>query len=331
MADLSKNLPKNVGNDLTKAFRDAISLTGNLDATSATRIKSASEKLNSSLGRPYDRIKNTLVSSVPDEQQLDDLIKSRVPSNYVDKAYKRFFWREVYQVVPFLREKKKTEDQINTISLLALTTFGIIFESLFVHSNALISQLQLPDTDDTESDSFDPELNSTTKQLERAVKPSQGKNQHQKTTEENVQRKLKNVTPSSAVADPEAFRDFLGSNARKIDACRVSVTKHSDSLTEVLKWSTEGTFKVIKESALRAQQLAQVLSSASTSARTELQPGTYIACQGLLKAIIEVNNIVIQSVALNRSQRSLLNTKLKEMKNREPSRAPSEEDEEDSW
>lgn len=330
MTDLSKNLPKNVGNDLTKAFREAVSLTGGMDTTSATRIKSASEKLNSSLGRPYDRVKNTLVSSVPSKDQLDDLIKSRVPSNYADKAYKRFFWREVYRTVPFLQEKKKTEDQINNISLLALTTFGIVFESLFIHSNAIIHQIETTD-EDSESDSFDPELSSTTQQLERAVKPSQGKNQHQKTTEENVQRKLKKVTPSAAVADPEAFRDFLGSNARKIDACRVAVTKHSDSLTEVLKWSTEGTFSVIKESALRAQQLAQALSSASASSRTELQPGTYIACQGLLKAIIEVNNIVIQSVALNRSQRSLLNTKLKEMKNREPSRAPSEEDEEDSW
>lgn len=339
MTDLSKKLPTNVGNDIAKSFREAVSLTGPLDKESASRIKSASEALNRTLGRPYDRTKDHLVSSTPTGEQLDKLINDRVPPNYANKAYKRMFWRNVYRVVPFLQEKRKIEDRVNEISLLALTTFGVIFESLFIYSNAIIRQVSSStgneevDPEEDEVDTFDPELSSTTSSLARGIKPAKNKNQHQNKTEENVERKLKNVTPSAKAQDPEAFRDFIGSNSSKIDACKVAITKHSNSLQEVLKWSTSETFDVIKASTLKATQLAQALSAASSTARTDLQPGSYIACQSLLQAVTELNNVVIQSVALNRSQRSIINTKLKELKKREPEEKPSTstENEEDSW
>lgn len=333
MADLSKDLPQKVGNDVAKSFREVVSLTGNLDITYAKRIKSASDSLNRTLGRSYNNTKNSLISATPDKDQLNNLIQERVPPSYANKAYKRFFWRSVYRIVPYLQTKKKTEDRVNEISLLALTTFGVIFEALFVNCNALLSQIQGDVKAGPEEDSYDPELGSATSGLENAVTPSEGNSQHQKTTQDKVERKLKKVTPSASSNTPEEFRDFVGSNSSKVDACRVSLTKHEDSLKEMLKWSTGRTFEVIQESSLKAQQLGQALATASTSARADLHPGTYIACQGLMKAIVELNNIIIQSVALNRSQRVKINTKLKEMKSQSQKNETSsqQEDEDDSW
>lgn len=333
MADLSKNLPKKVGDDLVKSFRGVVRLAGGLDATSAKRIKAAADTLNRTLGRPYDRTKESLVSTTPEKEQLNELIQQRVPPDYANKSYKRLFWRSVYRVVPFLQQKRKTEDRINSISMLALTTFGVIFESLFVHCNALLHQTQsaestASDPEEGDPDEFDPELDSTTSGLESAIKPSPGKNQHQKKTEENVNRKLEKVTPGQAVKTEEEFRDFVGKHSTAIDACRVAISKHEASLTEALRFSSDSTFSVIHESSLKAFQLSQALATASAAARTELQPGTYLACQGLLKAILTLNNIIIQSVALNRQQRSQINKKLKEMKTRaeSPKNTPTEEE-----
>jgi len=322
-----------VSADLTKALGAAVSLTGGLDSTTASKIKSAVDALNRTLGRPYDRAKKTLVSSTPDRDQIDEIIKQRVPPDYANKAYKRLFWRSVYRVVPFLRNKRKTEDEINQISLLALTTFALIFELIVTYCNQILRQSQgsaaaAEDPQQGDPDDFDPELDEATKALENAIQPSEGKNQHQKQTQKTVERKLQKASPTQAVKTEEEFRDFLGKQSRVLDGCRSAISRRESDLTEMLRYSSDASFQAIHASSIKAAQLGQALLSASTEARSDLQPGSYLALTGMVKTISTLNNIIIQSVALNRKQRSEINKRLKSMKDQatSPRSTPAEEE-----
>jgi len=316
---ISSNLPEKVSDSISLSLGKVVSLSGGMDPATQKSLKSASEGLERSL-KYYERVAAELVSPTSAKDQLDSLIKERIPNNYADKAYKRLFWRTVYRTVPFLTQKKKTEDQINALSKLALSSFLTAYKALVAYTNALIRQANAAGSNDTsqeeesDPDTFDPEFDEALSGLEREIKPQQGRDQHQRKTDQNVQKQLSRAEPTSKSEDPEEFRKFIGTHENSIDACRAAVKKHDSDLQEVLKFSTERVFGLIQSSATKAATLGQVLLTAANRAREDLQPGTYVACKGLLAAVLALNTIVIQSVALNSSQRKQINDSLRKMK-----------------
>jgi len=317
---VSSKLPENISDSLGASLGKVVSFSGNMDPATQRSLKSAVDGLERSL-KYYETVANKLLSTRSYTDQLDDVIKDRIPNNYADKAYKRLFWRTVYKTVPFLTEKKKTEDQINALSRLSLTSFLTAYKAIIAYTNAIIqrgnvSSVDSNDTDpDSDPDTFDPELDDTVSGLEREIKPSQGRDQHQRKTDQNIKTKLKRKEPVEKAEDPEAFREFTGRHENSIDACRAAVKRHDSDLQEVLRFSTERSFGLIQASSSRAAVLGQVLLTAANRAREDLEPGTYVACKGILASILSLNNIVIQSVALNKSQTKKINEQLKSLQN----------------
>lgn len=318
---ISSKLPEKLSDSLTTSLGKVVSFSGGMDHATQKSLKSASDNLERSL-KYYQSVSDGLVSSTSAKDQLDSLIKERVPNNYADKAYKRLFWRTVYKAVPFLTQKKKTEDQINALSRLALMAFLTAFKAIVAYANAIVKQANKVDQTsnpvdpEEDPDTFDPELDGAVSGLEREIKPSQGKDQHQRKTDQNVNKQLNRLTKSVSVdksADPEEFRKFTGAHENSIDACRSSVKSHDSDLQEALTFSTERAFGLVRASATKAAVLGQVLLTAANRAREELEPGTYVACKGLLASILALNTVIIQSVAMNSSQRKKINDHLRKM------------------
>jgi hypothetical protein len=317
MADVSSRLPKKLSSDISRSLGAAVRLTGSMDNASLRRLKSATDDLERTL-KNYDRVAEGLISSTPAGDQLEKLIQDRVPSDYRNKAYKRLFWRTVYKVVPFMQQKRKTEDEINALSRVALASFSVIFRAIIAYSNALIRQSTPDDVDpedleEKDPEEFDPELEEAISGIEKEVKPSQGKDQVQRKTDQNVKNQQRRSTQTPGVSTPEEYRSFVGLHEGKVDAARVSVTRYKGELTNCLKFATDRTFSLIQGSAIKAVALGQVLNTIASASREAMQPGTFIACKALLASIMAANTIVIQSVALNRSQRSEINKHLRKL------------------
>ncbi len=326
---ISSRLPEKLNDNIRQAFGAAVRLTGAMDVTSLRRLKSATDALERSL-RNYDKVAERLVSSTPIKDQLEKVIQDRVPGEYRNKAYKRLFWRTVYRVVPFMQKKRKTEDQINAVSRLALASFSVIFRSIVGASKSLISQSAPEDVDgedleEKDPEEFDPELESAILGIEKEVKPSEGKDQVQRKTDTNFKNQQRRSKQTSSAKDAEEFRSFVGLHEAKVDNSRVAVTRQKSELTECLVYSTDAVFSLIRNSSLKAVALAEALNVAAASSRDALQPGTYIACKSLLAAIMATNTIVIQSVALNRAQRAQLNKELKALQKATEQRSEGQE------
>lgn len=330
MADVSSGLPKKLSTDLSRALGASVRLTGTMDSASQRRLKSATDDLERTL-KNYDRVAEGLISSTPSRDQLEKIIQDRVPQNYRDKAYKRLFWKTVYKVVPFMQQKKKTEDEINAFSRLALASFAVIFRAIVSYSNALLRQ-STPDGVDPEDieqedpEDFDSELEAAISGIEKEVKPSQGKDQVQRKTDQNVKNQQRRSTQTPGSSSPEEYRSFIGLHEGKVDGCRIAVTRYNNQLTDCLKSATDRTFSLIQNSAIKAVALGQVLNTIATASRETLQSGTYIACKSLLIAITAANAIVIQSVALNRAQRAEINKNLRALQKQTQQQSTEEPD-----
>jgi len=326
MADVSARLPKKLSVDLSRSLGAAVRQTGTMETPLLRKLKSASDDLERTL-RNYDRVAESLVSTTPSQDQLEKIIQDRVPSSYRDKAYKRLFWRTVYKVVPYMQQKKKTEDEINALSRMALTSFSVIFRAIVAYSNALLRQGTPQESEDSleegDPEEFDPELEDAITGMENEIKPSEGKDQVQRKTDQNVKNQQRRTKPQGSVKDIEEFRSYTGQHEGMIDACRVSVARYTDELTNCLKYSTDRSFSLIQASALKAVVLAQTLNTIATASREALQPGTYIAAKSLMAAITATNTIVIQSVALNKAQRAEINKNLRELQKK--TQAPQEQ------
>lgn len=328
MADVSADLPKKLSTDLSRALDASVRLTGLMDNVSQRRLKSAIDDLERSL-RNYDRMADGLLSTTPSRDQLEKIIQDRVPQNYRDKAYKKLFWRTVYKVVPFMQQKRKTEDEINALSRLALSAFAVIFRALVAYSNALIRQSSDPTEEDIEEkdpEEFDQELEDAISGLEREVKPSEGKDHFQRKTDQNIKNKQKGSTPTPSAKTPEEYRSFVGLHEGKVGASRSALSRYDTPLKTCLTYATDRTFSLIQTSAIKAVSLGQVLTTIAGTSREGLQPGTYIACKSLVAAITAVNTIVIQSVATNRAQRAQINKTLRELQKQTQEDSPNQEE-----
>ena len=217
-----------------------------------------------------------------------------------------------------MQQKKKTEDEINSLSRLALTSFSVVFRAIVAYSNAILHQAtpegsQPEDLEEKDPEEFDPELEDAISGMEREVKPSAGKDQVQRKTDQNVKNQQRRSVQTQGVKDVEAYRSYIGQHEGRVDSGRVAITKYSDQLMNSLKHSTDRSFSLIQHSAIKAVSLAQVLNTIATASRAALQPGTYIACKTLIAAITATNAIVIQSVAVNKALRAKINKNLSEM------------------
>jgi hypothetical protein len=333
MADVSARLPKKLSVDLSHALGAAVRSTGPIETALQRRLKVASDDLERSL-KNYDRVAEGLHATTPSQDQIEKVIQDRIPSNYRDKAYKRLFWRTMYQVVPYMKEKKKTEDEINALSKVALTAFSILFRALISYTN-IVLQKAIPagsspeDLDEKDPEEFDPELDDAISGMEKAIKPSAGKDQIQRKTDQNVKNQQRKSTEAPPAKTEDEFRSFVGQKENQVDACRVAVTRYNEQLTTCLKYSTDRTFSLIQASSIKAVALGQVLNLIVTSSRETLQPGTFVACKGLIATITATNTIVIQSVALNRAQRTEVNKHLKDLQQKvSPQEQPAAEEEE---
>lgn len=333
MADVSARLPKKLSVDLSHALGAAVSHTGAIETSLQRRLKTASDDLERSL-KNYDRVAEGLHATTPSQDQIEKIVQDRIPSNYRDKAYKRLFWRTMYQVVPYMKQKKKTEDEINTLSKLALTAFSIIFRAIISYTNATLRKAMPEgsspeDLEEKDPEEFDPELEDTISGLEKAVKPSDGKDQIQRKTDQNVKNQQRKSTQAPPAKDEDEFRSFVGQKENQIDACRVAITRYNEQLTSCLTYATDRTFSLIQASSIKAVALGQVLNLIVTSSRESLQPGTFVACRSLMITITATNTIVIQSIALNRAQRAEINKSLKELQKKQApeEQRPAEEEE----
>lgn len=250
MSDVSARLPKRLSLDISKALGSAVRQTGSIEPALQRRLKSSTDDLERTIrefARVRDRIRQSPTTS---KEQLEKVIHDRIPSGYRDKAYKRVFWRMVYRMVPFMQKKKKTEDEINRISVIALTSFSVIFRAIVSYSNALLRQAAASapseDPESGDPDDFDPELDSAISDVERAVKPSTGRDQFQRKTDQNVKNQQRRSKQTSAVADMEEFRAYLGEHEDTADASRVAVQRYSSQLSTCLKWSNSRSFLPFK-------------------------------------------------------------------------------------
>lgn len=325
-------ISKQLSSDLSKALKDVASQSGMMDIALQRRLKVAVEDLERSL-RHYDRLAQGLVSQTPPLDQLEKVIHDRVPSDYRNKAYKRLFWRTVYRAVPFLRQKKKTEDEINSASRDALSLFSVVFRATVGYSNALLAVLsQVSEEELTEDpEEFDKELEGTLLGLEKAVLPSEGKDAHQRKTNENISKKQKGKKPSSGVTSEEEFQGYISSHESVLAGPKAVFSRYSKNLQELLTHSSERTFSLIHQSTLKAAALGQVYVAIASSSRKALQPGTYVAATAFVSLITSVNNAVIQSIATNRAQRKEINQRLKDLQKGQPSQKNDTQEEEESW
>lgn len=317
MADVSASLPKKLSTDISRSLGAAVRQTGTMDVGFQRRLKTAIDGLERTL-KHYDAVGQKAQASKPLRNQLEEVIQDRVPSGYRDKAYKRLFWRTVHRVVPYLRQKKKTEDEINALTRLALSSFAVVFRSLVAFSNAFLAQ-SAPEGSSPEGlengdpEEFDPELDEAISGIEREIKPSPGRDQTQRKTDQNVKNQQRRKAPQGAVADLEAFRAYTGQHEGLVDAARVSVSRYSDQLTKCLQFANQDAFSLVQASTTKAVELAHVLNSVCSASRGGLQPGTFIAAKSIMSLIVTMNSIVIQSAALNKSQRAEINKNLRKL------------------
>lgn len=310
---------KQIGNDLMASLRKAVTIVGPLAPGDREKINNARSRLQGSL-RNYDRQASRLLASAPSaeqrKQELDKTIREKYPSasiapggskpGYTNRMYKMWILRKI---VPLFRNKNQSKDEMIKRSVESLTVFKLLSNIVLALTRRLIEvsggQAQQQAQQDLQPEEFDPELSSTTQELEHILQPERATDQHQQQTEVNVQRRTRRVEPSGKAESEEDYRAMVAKHSQVVEDAKNAVRRHRDGMIEALEGADDTTFRLVTNSARTMNNLAKAYASAATNARTELAPGSYSACKAFADALAEITRVVIDSAAGNRESRGM--------------------------
>lgn len=308
MADAEK-----IGDDVATSLRAAVSITGPIASKKVGAINSASTNLQNSL-RNYDRLATALIAQRPDRQErresLDEQIAREYPQGkgWIDKMYKRPVIRTIQRVKNLFRTKQQGSEQVINASIEALTIFKSLSNVVLSNSRRLVDLAGgqgEQGEQDLQPEEFDPELSSTTQDLERRLMPAPITDQHQRQTQTNVDRRTRRVQPTGKVETEDEYRTMVAKQSQVVENARNSVRKHQRSIIRTLRSVDASTFRLISSSARAMNDLAKAYALAATTARAELAPGSYSAAKAFADTLAEITGIVIKSAPLNMKTRGM--------------------------
>ena len=313
MADIDK-----IGEDVVTALRKAVSITGPIAGTDLDSITKARNDLQRSL-HSYDVHTSRLLSSRPNPAEVnkekkdtvEKEIKDRYPQSkgYTDKMYKMVFHKIIRKLNPFMTNKVKGTNENIDSSIRALVAFKTLSNIVLatadqLHTRAGGAANQVAKKD-IQPDEFDPELSSTTDELDSELLSDPVTDKHQKQTALNTKRKLNRSEPTGTAGSPSEYRSLVAKYSQVVVDARTSVAKHHDALTDVLAVTDAQTFRLISNSARAMRDLAQEFATAATHSRASLVPGSYSACKAFADSLAEMIRVVIDSSARNKESQDM--------------------------
>lgn len=308
MADAPK-----IGEDVMTSLRAAVSVVGPLTGGDLGDINLGVTKLQNTL-RNYDRYASSLVAKKPSSSQkresLDEQIRREYPQSkgWTDKMYKMQFLRPIQRVKNIFRRKQHGAEQVINASVESLTLFKLLCNVVLANSRRLLEisggQGQQA-KQDLQPEEFDPELSSTTQELERRLMPTPATDQHQQQTEMNLKRRTRRVQPTGKVESEDEYRTMVAKYSQIVENAKNSVRKHRKSVLTPLASADDSTFRLISSSTRALNDLAKAYAKAATNSRAELAPGSYSAAKAFADALAEITGIVIESAPLNRETRGM--------------------------
>lgn len=308
MADAGK-----IGEDVMTGLRAAVSIAGPLTGSDLDAINSGVTKLQNTI-RNYDRYARSLIAQKPSSRQkresLDEQIKREYPQSkgWTDKMYKMQFLRPIQRVKNLFRRKQQGVEQVINASVEALTLFKLLCNVVLANSRRFVEISGGPGEqapEDLQPEEFDPELSSTTQELERRLMPTPATDQHQQQTETNVKRRTRRVQPTGRVESEDEYRTMVAKYSQIVENAKNSVRRHRKSLLTPLASADASTFRLIHSSTRALNDLAKAYAKAATNSRAELAPGSYSAAKAFADALAEIAGIVIESAPLNMEARGM--------------------------
>jgi len=295
--------PKEIVSDLQSKLGESLSSVikpgGSIADHNRKRIIKANAKLRSSL-IPYKEALS-LVSHVRPETK-DDIIKEiayrrKVPPNYIDKAYKKFLWKNVLdRIIPWSRAKNRSNAVIKEKSQGSL----LIFKILFSLTTSAVSRL----LDDYPS---------------AAAKEEEEPSSKSAYEDDDLEKKVHGIekdigmhgSKSPKEASVEDFSSYVSKHKSDLSNPADLLEKYNKVIANTLRFASPEAFSVIYRSSLRANTLALVLAETAVDAKKESDPVVFVACTAIYRTLQVSGSIVKESVPLNRKQRKELKEEFK--------------------